>query len=247
MKGGVDSNRDEIVVRNVEYRTEEIFYEQDVRQVERGISIEADVLDYMNIYRGLGPKSHPENLSDYNALVFEASGNGIMEVTLVKASISEWSEQYRTQLIMSPERELHAVPFDDLTSVDETSFDPNDVQMIVFSVLGTNSEFTRKQIEIGAVRFEEYTTTNTANPALSTAIETFPNPAADLINITLEDGSMLTSFEVVSSDGRRLLGSSLEQVTDTHTVNIETLPSGLYLLRLTTTNGSVKQTKFVKG
>lgn len=65
-------------------------------------------------------------------------------------------------------------------------------------------------------------------------IKIFPNPASNILNINTS--SIITSIEIVDINGRII--QSLSQNSNEVILNIENLQSGMYLLKVTTENGS---------
>ncbi len=66
----------------------------------------------------------------------------------------------------------------------------------------------------------------------------YPNPAFDVLNI--ETSSLFQSIQVTDITGKKLIESSDKSL------NIETLPNGLYMAKLTTVEGAVSIRKFIK-
>jgi len=76
------------------------------------------------------------------------------------------------------------------------------------------------------------------NKEASVTIKAYPNPAANIIRI---EGAEASEVEVFNA-----LGQLVKTVQNTNEVNLEGLPQGVYLLRVTTEGGKVFSDKVVK-
>ncbi len=72
-------------------------------------------------------------------------------------------------------------------------------------------------------------------------IKIFPNPTSNILNINTS--STITSLEIIDTNGRRI--QSLFQNSNEVILNIESLQSGIYLLKVTTEKGTSIQ-KIIK-
>ncbi len=71
----------------------------------------------------------------------------------------------------------------------------------------------------------------------------YPNPAQKVLNFDIETFGY-NQIEILSISGQKVLYTNLTGTA--RTVNIETLPPGLYIARITDRNGVVKTNKFTK-
>lgn len=72
----------------------------------------------------------------------------------------------------------------------------------------------------------------------STTITIFPNPTTDILNIT--GNEKVKSLEILDFTGK-----SVTLVNDTKKINVQSLPQGIYLLKITTDKGTETK-KFIK-
>lgn len=76
-----------------------------------------------------------------------------------------------------------------------------------------------------------------------TTVQLFPNPVTDVLQITgLPDNGQSLTLEVIDVAGRRLLNQNWNQGT----LDVSSLPEGLYWLRIRSENGTVEQLPFLK-
>lgn len=74
----------------------------------------------------------------------------------------------------------------------------------------------------------------------SKSLSVYPNPAKDVINVSLKQGS-LQSIEIVN-----LSGQSVYAAKSVSSVNVAFLPAGVYIIRVKDSNGTTHMNKFIK-
>ena len=90
---------------------------------------------------------------------------------------------------------------------------------------------------------------------LSTSIETvesttsfkhFPNPASDLLYLEFESLTIPAELTLYTLDGKAVLNKSIQQTTNEPlAIDINHLPSGMYLISLLTDDGQIVNDKVV--
>jgi hypothetical protein len=77
-------------------------------------------------------------------------------------------------------------------------------------------------------------------------VSIFPNPASDVVSVTIENQDLLThSVYVVSSDGR-ILRSIEDTYESSLSFSISNLSSGIYFVQATNSEGTFTSLKFIK-
>lgn len=90
---------------------------------------------------------------------------------------------------------------------------------------------------------EASTTLSTPNVELNDSFSVYPNPGKSIMNIALQNANGLARLEVFDVLGKRIYAQELSELTNR--INISNWNSGMYLVKITSENGS--QTKrFVK-
>ena len=181
----VDTEHQGASVLNHEIFPQEDNFVEDSYQVERSIELEADVKDYLNIYRSLDPKYYPISLDEYNTLSFAAEGTGLMDITLVKESIDEWEQQPRTQIRLQGEKKTYNLNREIFNEENEKPW--NDIVMIVFSLINDQGDTQTYEIEISDMVFQNLITSSSNEIVASTdgSIIT-PNPVEDMAQILFD-------------------------------------------------------------
>ena len=76
-------------------------------------------------------------------------------------------------------------------------------------------------------------------------VSAYPNPTTDILHITATDGE-IARVEMTDMFGRNVPVRTENIATQQTTVNTSALPSGVYILRITLRDGSVRTEKVVK-
>ena len=85
-------------------------------------------------------------------------------------------------------------------------------------------------------------TTKVYDNSLESSVDIYPNPVTDQFTISLKEGSLLESYELVDVSGKCLAKGELNPLTQ---VNFSEMASGMYHLRLIAKTGSITK-KVVK-
>jgi hypothetical protein len=72
-----------------------------------------------------------------------------------------------------------------------------------------------------------------------------PNPTDDVLHVTVTDGE-IARVEMFDMFGRNMAVRANNHSPQQTTVNTSDIPSGLYLLRVTLTDGTVRNVKVVR-
>lgn len=130
-------------------------------------------------------------------------------------------------------RDVYTVPGAKTITLNlPNSFDQNDYNNIVATATdenGNTSEFgTSINYSLGISQFE------------SSAIKIFPNPSQDIITIESIANTVLR-IEVFDVYGKKVLNQ-----TAINTMNVSSLASGIYVLKIKDENGGIKSAKMIK-
>lgn len=206
--------------------------------LERNIIFTGRVKDYASIFRTLKAGNKPVDVTAYNTLEFEGSGNGPVEVIITKRSINNWSEQFRGKVYLEPTERTFSVDFNRLVSNGSLQkFTAEDVESVVYSAIGNgaswnevtinlkNLRFTNRQSDPNVLAMENYHLTNYPNPfAYQTVIE-FELPEKGEVILTIYD---VTGREIERLDKREYdKGKNYIKWENNFTVR-----TGVYMLKM---------------
>ncbi len=247
---GIDEQNPNAQVINFEVSPEETFYNtEEAYQVERSVSVQANIRDYLNIYRALGPKLNKTNLSQFNSLVFNAQGQGDLEITVVKQSITSWEEQFRTTISLSADNQAFILNASNLSSITGEQLVFDDVTMVVFTLLGDNLNFAPKSIELSNVRFENALVSSNDEIEFIESIIVSPNPVVDVATFSFEsDIATSATLNIVDQLGRVVAFNQINIKTGTNLLEMDlsSISTGGYYFQINAGHRILNKGKLMK-
>jgi hypothetical protein len=121
--------------------------------------------------------------------------------------------------------------------VDYTAYDSNPVKGI--------NLYRLKMVDIDN-KFD-YSATRRVNFDASFTYTIYPNPAADLLQITVDNASgPNVGIEVLNTQGQVLIKKRINIASQPAQLNISSLAAGIYFMRISSPDGSMNMQKFVK-
>jgi hypothetical protein len=243
---GYDAGAAGSLVKNFAVNEDLIGAEGDRFAVEREVYLEGGTAEYISVYRALNAKFSAVDLSSFNELAFTASGNGLLEVTVVSAGVQNWEDQARATVALRSEPRIIKLRDYQLTKGGGQPADFSAVKMLVFSMKSASGEYEAKQLHLKNVSFGSDGQAHV--PAFGEGQRSFiyPNPARDRATLnfaTTQAGSF--SFRVYSISGQEvgrqsgIANSGINQVT----VSLPEVPGGTYYYSLTTPDGTTDHGK----
>ncbi len=241
---GLDYTADGAIVTGYTLSTNENLVGGDDLYLERNVSFTGEIKDYVSIFRGLKAGSRPVDLTGYNTLQFDASGSGSLEVVITKSSVEGWSKQFRTRVVLESGEKSYIINLAKLTSQGSiASFSGDDVESVVFSLIGNGSDWTPVSLELKNVKF------TTVQPDFNTLsmedfrLTSYPNPFRGEAQISFElpdKGQVLLT--ILDGTGRQievLANQEMNEGQHTWNWNASSLDSGMYLLKMNYNNQQV--------
>ncbi|WP_054852574.1 T9SS type A sorting domain-containing protein [Olleya sp. ITB9] len=218
--------------------------------IERNVTLNATTDTYVAAYRALTPRFKAVDLNDFTSFKFKAKGTGNLEITLVKQSITNWDEQYKTTIALTDTYQSHAVLFSEFTSTLTPSLEANDIVTIVFTMQSEDGSVTTKQMDIQDVRFSRGNAlsvndfeTETVNTLIA-----YPNPMIEASNLHFtSQKSENVELIIYNQLGKIVYKTSVESLVGNNIIpiNSQNLSSGLYICKLSSTNTNYKPLKLL--
>lgn len=235
-------NHFSIQTNNTEFTNEEY-------PIERNLELTATTSEYVAAYRALTPKFNPIDVSSYKSLQLKAKGTGTLFIRLVKESVNQWENQYKTTINLTNTMQDFSIPFTEFKSVTGADIVLNDVTSIVFTMLANNGELETKEMNLQQLRFS-------TSKALS--VETFidktanafavPNPMRSntVIHFIAEQPETL-ALQVFNQLGALVKQVSFKAITGKNEIQLskDLLTSGLYFCVINSKNTSYKVVKLL--
>lgn len=207
--------------------------------LERNAYMKGTVKNNVSLFKLFKSSAQESDMSNYKGIQFEAQGTGIVEVILMKKSISNPDEQFRVELQLTEKAKTFTIPYGDFYSTKSKSFTADDITAVVFSFNGANLSSKPFEIQVNNVQFVNDVKKVNEQQLTAVEITVFPNPCTEVINVAFEMKEIGQSeIRVIDSRGNQLLGVSKSTEVGQNSVSIPTadLPSGLYFVQVKSNN-----------
>ncbi len=204
--------------------------------IERNISLEASINDYVAVYRSLTPRFKAVDVSDYNNFSFKTKGTGTLEIVFIKKSIDDWANQCKATINLTDEMTEHQLLFSDFINDDGNNETFNDVITVVFKIISETGETVTKNLNIENVRFSKTNTLSTINFDLENyKMTAVPNPmvSSSTIYFTTKTSENI-QFTIHNQLGKTVYTSSFQTKKGLNKIALtkEKLSAGLYFCKL---------------
>ncbi|MEI8075712.1 MAG: YDG domain-containing protein, partial [Bacteroidota bacterium] len=158
----------------------------------RNVQLEAATSNFVSMYKILRGSGTPQDLTGYRSFQFTADGSGAtMFITLVKAGVTNWADQYSLTLPLSGSTKDYKISLDDFVSTaSKAKIDPKDISMVIFGFAANGGRLSNVTANISNVAFSK-TDFAYLNSLQSKEINVYPNPA--------KGGSFVASFKAPSA------------------------------------------------
>ncbi|MEM1116089.1 MAG: T9SS type A sorting domain-containing protein [Bacteroidota bacterium] len=207
-----------------------------VRPVERNARLAGTAASWAGLFRGIQPGSRPVDLTAYDALAFEARGEGRVQVVIEKTS-TNGLEPFHAWIDLTDEAQTFEIPFADLRRGDgAAAFSAEDVTLLAFYTYNEGGAPAPFEMDVRDVRFLNARSVSTAPEAETAfALLVAPNPSRDAarVQFALPEAGDVT-VEVVDLLGRRVATLADRPFSaGPHSLDLpRSLASGTYLVRL---------------
>ena len=248
---GYDDAAPSTVVNTYNVEPNQEAFHNDAFPIERNIELVANTSEYIAAYRALTPKFNPIDLSGYNSLQLKAKGTGRLIIRLVKESVSNWEEQYKTSILLTSDLQDYSIPFSEFTSITGHAFEMHDVTTIVFTMLAETGAIETKEMTLQQLRFSTSSTLSVGSFTTEDALKNIfavPNPmgASTTIHFISPDSEKVELF-VYNQLGSLVKKITHEAVIGENEMKLERtgLSSGLYFCNLKSNRRSYKTIKLL--
>ncbi|MFK7749323.1 MAG: T9SS type A sorting domain-containing protein, partial [Kordia sp.] len=181
---GIDDSQESTTVLNYTVSPNDFEFDTDVFPIERNISLSATTNTYFAAYRALTPRFKAVDLTAYNTLNFTASGTGKLEITFVKASISNWESQPKKTITLTENDQEFNLPISGFSSAANNNIVLDDVVTIVFTMASENGELITRTVAVSHIYFSSESTLSVVEIENETKkMSAIPNPMTTHTNI----------------------------------------------------------------
>jgi hypothetical protein len=220
-------------------------------QLYRNVYVNANTNTYLTLLKLMRGGGLPKDISAYQSMKFNASGNGTLKITLVKQSVKNWDDQYFLKIPLSNSPKDYLIDLGEFASlVNKNRIKPDDINSIVFTV--TNSAGTTSSISqtINNLAFSKESA-NYIRSLSSKEIKLFPNPSSGKFNCVFQsDKDMQLQLNITdASKGIVLYRKSVVAVKGSNTVSVDLSNSiqnlSVCILTLESEDGNYKPSSIV--
>ncbi|OIR00730.1 cadherin-like beta sandwich domain protein [mine drainage metagenome] len=211
----------------------------DELPVFRNVQVTGSSADYVSVVKLLKGGGTAADLSAYKTLKFTASGGYTLRVTLVKNSVTNWADQYYTEIKLDQNQKDYYVSMNSFISAASTAkINPNDVTTIIFAVevgTGTNSPINTTLSNISFAK-QDYVYLNSLK---SKDIQLYPNPSTSK-NFTCNfysDKDVQLTLRITDLSGRTIASQQVNAITGLNVVPV-TLTSNVNGIHVVSLEGA---------
>ena len=154
---GIDDSQADTTVDTYAVLPNDFNFDVNDFPIERNVVLKATTGSYVAAYRALTPRFKAVDLSDYNSLRFNAKGTGNLEITFVKASVSNWEDQYKSTIVLNTSSQNYVLPISSFQSATGTELELNDVVTVVFTMVSEDGTITAKELTLENLRLSQDT------------------------------------------------------------------------------------------
>lgn len=245
---GIDTDNPDNLINSYEIAKDERDIMEDEYMVERSIEIKAKVKNYLNVYRSLDAKLNAQNLIEFDNLEFTARGTGQVQVTLVKESITEWTDQFNTVISLGQNEKPYILNIEDFSSSLGSQLEMNDITMIVFTILGGTEYATDKVFNLSELSFTNNIVSATEELERKISQGIYPNPINENASLFFMSNGDEASLEIYNSYGVLVLNKILNTNKGENEKQLElgSLPDGQYFYTIKQEGLTLNYGKFIK-
>jgi hypothetical protein len=246
---GIDDSEASTTVNSYTVSPNAYNFDSEAFPIERNVTINANTNTYVAAYRALTPRFKAVDVSGYDNFNLTASGTGNLEITFVKASISDWAEQYKTTISLTETEQEFNIPLANFVSTTGSDIELNDVVTIVFTMVSENGQMVTKVMNLQQVYFSNESTLSVVAIENETKnIAAIPNPMTTQTNIHFTaNQSENVQFVMYDQVGKIVFKA---QITTEHgqnkiPLNRQNLRSGLYFCKIIGSKQTYKTIKLI--
>lgn len=190
----------------------------------RNVQVEANTSDFVSVYKLLRGGGAPQDLTGFKSLGFTAAATGAsMNIILVKAGISNWSDQYSLAVPLSSDKKDYRLSLNDFVSANtKDKINPNDITTVIFSLVSNTGKMATIATDISNVSFSktDFAYLQTLN---SIELNAFPNPSKGSFNATFKSSKVQSLVLTVrdASTGVAVFAQSIQANVGDNTVPVK--------------------------
>ena len=234
---GLEYEDNNTTIDNVEIISDQRTDSEDVYLVERGIEVRGTTDTYISIFKQLKPGGLAIDLSAYNTLSFDTEREGVYEVTLLMADITDPSLNVSYTLETDAASRID-IPLAFFSNAEGVQLDASLITTIYIAFTAVNNERSDFDFRIENIRFRNDESSNLVIDPLK--LNLYPNPTDGLVYLT-HMFSQKSEVVITVCDSNGII---LEQTTQTAYKGLQSFQlqminnvPGIYFVSLETAEG----------
>jgi hypothetical protein len=241
---GLDYNKNNSTVEKFETINTIPTNETDLYTLERDPILRGQVKDYVSLFRSLRPTGAVADVSNFKNLSFIGSGTEVVDITLVKKSITDWSKQYRTEVRLDNERQQYRLAFADFSNGTSEPLKVDDVTNVVFTIKGDGQNVKTFEMNLQNVAFDNK---DIKKMGQDSDIAVSPNPVSEVatLNFKMEERGAAT-ITLSNTNGQTVITQKDTFAKGNNRMKLDVLGlvPGIYVVNIVSEKGTLK-TKIV--
>lgn len=204
----------------------------------RNASVTATTSEYVTLYKLLKGGAAETDLTTFKTLKFTASATGAnMRITLIKAGVTNWSDQFSYYLPLSTTAKEYSINLADFSSsTNKNSFNPKDITTVVFALEVANGKSTTIDASISKISFSKQMSSASTTIEIKD-VQLYPNPSKGRFVASFKsDITALLSLKVIDAySGKPMFSKSVNAVKGDNNVSVEmnqTIGTSIYILSI---------------
>ena len=237
---GIDDSHIGTHVNNYKITPNENRFDDSEFVVSRNLELSATTSGYIAAYRALTPRYKAVDLSEYKTLKFEARGTGTLEVTILKKSIGDWNDQFRTYIDLSEDMTAFDLPISSFASSIADELDLDDVVSLVFTMFSETGEVISRSMMIEDIRFSNQITISYGLADIEEQeVIAYPNPMSNFTTVQFE-AAQAGEIDLVLYDqlGKLVYQNTFTSISGVNVIELElqNFSTGMYIGKLESRN-----------
>lgn len=204
----------------------------------RNVQVAATTSDYTTVYKLLKGGGAVQDLTAYKAIKFTAAATGAnMRITLVKAGVSNWADQYSFYQPLSADSKEYSIALADFaTSTGKGNINPSDITTVIFALEVPTATPTAITAKIEQVAFSN-SLLAPADVVSIKEVQLYPNPSKGRFTASFKsEKAIVVTLKLVDiNTGVLQLSKSINAVVGDNKVLVEmnqTINTNGYILQL---------------
>lgn len=197
-------------------------YKDDELALNRTQIVKATTKDYITSFKYLTPGTEKLDISTYKTLQFYALGNVPVEVRLVKESITEWRNQPKKVIQLSPTGGTFKISFEDFIAANNPSavIDTKDVIAVAFTFGGAR-EVKEVNLTYADLTFTKEVVVSDRS-LQSKELKVLPNPSNGNFNLSfVSDVEGTFVLQISDNVGRNLYSKNIPVIRGVNQLAVE--------------------------